>query len=223
MDKNKISAIVNRGLRVLSVREEKVLLEWAEQCQKINHSRRPAVNKFTEITKITLKGDTLKSILSVFWRNAQKELWEDRSIRAKVTILAIVFKVAIGGEAIVIIPLFLLTAAGGTFLALLIDELKRRECARGDIEKTYKGKEANLPFNKRNSLKPKVTVGCVVVDGKECWVCSHSDCGENNPIKKDACSGCGQFLWFGFAFWVWRDFVHFERAVAFIGIAHEIS
>lgn len=143
MDKNKISAIVNRGLRVLSVREEKVLLEWAEQCQKINHSRRPAVNKFTEITKITLKGDTLKSILSVFWRNAQKELWEDRSIRAKVTILAIVFKVAIGGEAIVIIPLFLLTAAGGTFLALLIDELKRRCVPEETLKKRIREKKQN--------------------------------------------------------------------------------
>ena len=147
----KTSNTIKNFLKVLSEEEKEELLIWAEKCQKIQKAKYPIKRKFKEIAKITAEHKAIQNVFNIIWRQTQKNLWTDRSFVARAAVLGGAVGVFLGGfggagiaalGSAIGVPFFLVTAAGGAFLGMLIQELKQEKEFDGN-KKESTGKESD--------------------------------------------------------------------------------
>lgn len=131
----KMNKVIEKVLKVLSEEEKDALLKWAEECKEVVDSRRKKKNKIKKLTEITRRNnDALKSVFKVMGKNLQKYLWTDRGFVARCAVAgagAGILTGGFGGAGIAClgtaigVPFFLVTAAGGAFLGMLISEIRK--------------------------------------------------------------------------------------------------
>jgi len=126
-----------------------MLLNWAYELDEIRRSDLSVSEKKRRALKATVSKKTiipiLKSIrknISLVGKASKRIMWDERSLGAKITIVAVsIGTLGLSGEAAGIalgravgVPLWLVITAGGSLLALIIQELE--STLHGNLETT---------------------------------------------------------------------------------------
>lgn len=132
-----------------TTKQRVMLLNWAYELDAIRRSDLSVSEKKRRALKATVSNKTiipiLKSIrknISLVGKASKRIMWDERSLGAKITIVAVTIgTLGLSGEAAGIalgravgIPLWLVITAGGSLLALIIQELE--STLHGDLETT---------------------------------------------------------------------------------------
>ena len=132
-----------------TMEQRAILLNWAYELDAISRSDLSGSEKKRRALKVTVSKKIIIPILisirkniSLVGKASKRIMWDERSLSAKITIVAVTIgTLGLSGEAAGIalgravgIPLWLVITAGGSLLALIIQELE--STLHGNLETT---------------------------------------------------------------------------------------
>jgi hypothetical protein len=136
--------------------EQVILLSWAYELDEISKSDLSVFEKKRRALKATVSKKAMIPILKGIRKNlnlvgkaSKRIMWDERSLGAKITIVAVTIgTLGLSGEAAGItlgravgVPLWLVITAGGSLLALIIQELE--STLHRNLETTQRQQNAN--------------------------------------------------------------------------------
>lgn len=112
--------------------EKEALRVWIEKMLEIKASKLPTVTKSSKAITVTLKSKVILPIIKLMAREIKRHGWDDRSTKSRFGLIGVGGgMVAFGSQAAGIaalggaigVPLWVLTAAGATFVGVLYEEI----------------------------------------------------------------------------------------------------